>query len=1279
MSSSKAANAASSHQEQKEQKVLDVMFLCDEWKYSKGGLSTFNREFAVNLAQATIGGMKIHCYVSNSDDRDREDAKQHGVNLITARSVPGSADPLECLKFPPSQLPNPHLVIGHGRKLGIPAYFLAQSTKCKWVQFVHVYCEDLGKYKESATAAEDTIEENERKHKLEIELCKAADAVVAVGSRLQQKYSRRLLNVEVKIITPGIFGKFSNESKLAVDRSVVKNFNVSLFGRAAFEDLSPKGYDVVANAIGSLGENFELTFVGSSPGEQRKVEQWFLDNTSINRNQLTIRRYCSEQEELKVMFYQSDLVALPSRTEGFGLVALEAISAGVPVLVSGESGIAEALQKVEGGNTVIVGSDEDEDEWARRIREIYEESAEEREANAVKLRENYRKVYSWKAECERFKGLIENVVKTTYGSELNVKVAVDAFISEEQNMQTGMLATESVRCREVQQSGASATSAASGSVSYPQTEDFKASKERDFQLIFHDCYHSTKPQSIEECNQFLEYAKAMKVVIVGVSEGSLEITVKCVSLMILEAFWAEYSSGHLGEVVQNCFVTEKILKELNLAELRLKTTMDIEEYNACKMFFEKDALRGALSSEFHSTSSTSESPQKKEQWEKSEQKTTIVETEKLKGTSPPSYMFTTGREKEQEELPKAMRLQERKASFMLTPESAGFQKDPHQKASVASATVGSLVHTGTKDFQTMEDKILSLIQSNYLQTTLQQSAEDRNEFQEYLEKLATGVPVEGTSPPSDMFTTGREKEQKELPKAMRLQERKEFSTRNNKISVSKSEITEEGGALMVQNVPSRVMIPPKALPTCTEVTCSLWNQQILSPPLGRNEALVSSVMELACGNLPGTEERYEFNVKVKVALSHSASDIKGYELVIKELINEKTNDWRDLKTRWAWTPSDIKDEHSGVDEFPDWLFPFAEAEITSFSSFAVVWRLKSFTFKNPSTMSSSCPCILSDHPGVSVTFPESSLPTGQTFALTAQVQEVPCSNAKLKEPLVVGPILHISTSEPVQLLAPARLTIPVTLREDIPKCLDYLATDVRIFCRTSEEDEREWNEVTEQLENIAVLENGTVTFTVNHFSSYWVWIDRLKLPFVTLKNAAYDFCRRLMLQEVGFFARLYATGNPTIYVLILYCFPLHLREQVQTPLSPDLRRLCAQGGGNSLKPLCKEDWMSVSLSEAFTLMQEVNLDNFLKFLGTDHFVRSLRVSISDLSNLQVELYMEKQSHRDKLCTLNFTPTLPDQTSSPRNLPSTAQVVMPEQEEDQNFRTSTINLRRHREK
>ena len=175
---------------------------------------------------------------------------------------------------------------------------------------------------------------------------------------------------------------------------------------------------------------------------------------------------------------------------------------------------------------------------------------------------------------------------------MNVKVAVDDLKPEEQNMQTGMLATESVRCQEVQQGRASTTSAASVSVSYPQTVDLQTRKEELFISIVRNYFQTTPPRSGEEHNEFMEYVEKMRLIINGVSKGSLVITVKCESLMILEELWTDYSSGHLGEVVQNCFVTEKILKELNLAELRLKTTMDVEEYNACKMFFEKDALRG---------------------------------------------------------------------------------------------------------------------------------------------------------------------------------------------------------------------------------------------------------------------------------------------------------------------------------------------------------------------------------------------------------------------------------------------------------------------------------------------------------------------------------------------------------------------------------------------------------------------------------------------------------------------------------------------------------------
>ncbi|XP_022808344.1 uncharacterized protein LOC111345328 isoform X2 [Stylophora pistillata] len=646
MASSSALTAASGEEENKEQRPTDVMFLCDEWKSSKGGISTFNREFAINLAETTTGSMKIHCYVSKSDDQDREDAKQHGVNLITARSVPGSSDPFERLKFPPSELPNPQLVIGHGRKLGIPAYFLVKSTKCKWIQFVHVYCEDVGKYKKTTMAATDTIEENEKKHKEEIDLCKVADAVVAVGSRLQQKYGRSLLNVKVEIITPGIVGKFFNESKLAVDRSVVKNFNVFMFGRATYEDRSLKGYDIIAKAIDSLGKNFDLTFVGSSPGEYEEVEQWFLDNSGIKRNQLTIRGYCSEQEELKMMFFQADLVAQPSRTEGFGLVSLEAISAGIPVLVSGQSGIAEALQKVEGGNAVIVGSDEDAYEWAQRIREISEQSVEEREANALKLRENYGKLYSWREECEKFKGMIERVMKNN--QKLNIKVDVEQLkLADHDACSTASVsAVEPAGCQK-----ASTTSGICRKRRFDaEKEDFQSLEKKVLCLIAMNYLNTTPPQSRDEHNEFREYLQEMKVLISSVSMGSLLITVKCDSLESLEELWEDYLCGLLDKMVRDCFVTEKILKELNLAELKLKTTMDVEEYNACKLYFKKDALRGT--SPLTVIPTTGHGKQLKEP------------TGRI-GTSLSTMLPTAGHGKELEGRLKTMKLQEEKRILSL--------------------------------------------------------------------------------------------------------------------------------------------------------------------------------------------------------------------------------------------------------------------------------------------------------------------------------------------------------------------------------------------------------------------------------------------------------------------------------------------------------------------------------------------------------------------------------------------------------------------------------------
>ena len=159
-------------------------------------------------------------------------------------------------------------------------------------------------------------------------------------------------------------------------------------------------------------------------------------------------------------------------------------------------------------------------------------------------------------------------------------------------MQTTTIATESEGCQEVQYQRASSMLPTGGSVSHSETADPQALKERVLCAIAMNYLKNTPPQSIEGHNKFEEHMTKMRAIITGVSMGSLVITVKCESLQILEKLWSEYSSGRLGEMVQNCFVTEKILREFNLTELKLKTTMDIEEYKARKVYFERVALRG---------------------------------------------------------------------------------------------------------------------------------------------------------------------------------------------------------------------------------------------------------------------------------------------------------------------------------------------------------------------------------------------------------------------------------------------------------------------------------------------------------------------------------------------------------------------------------------------------------------------------------------------------------------------------------------------------------------
>ncbi|XP_022803673.1 probable serine/threonine-protein kinase pats1, partial [Stylophora pistillata] len=351
----------------KSETALKVTLLGSEWSSSMGGLSTINRQFAILLAKHSQVDVTLLVPQSACSEEERRMASSHNVSLREAQRRPGYANPLDWLSAPPRDLAI-DIVLGHGAKLGKQAQFIRESHKCTWIQVVHTAPEELGMHKDYPLA----ICKGEEKNTIEVELCELADAVVAVGPKLTKAYSSYLRSCEkhqdVIQLTPSTFSEFSDVKQAAGD---MEKFKVLTFGRGDPEDFSLKGYDISARAIVELKErSYLLIFVGAPDGKQDEVAANLL-KSGIDKSQLTVRKFVQSKKKLKKLFCEVDLCMMPSRTEGFGLTALEALSAGLPILVSGNSGFGEALCTVPAGKSFVVDS-EDPKEWAKAIAGVRE-------------------------------------------------------------------------------------------------------------------------------------------------------------------------------------------------------------------------------------------------------------------------------------------------------------------------------------------------------------------------------------------------------------------------------------------------------------------------------------------------------------------------------------------------------------------------------------------------------------------------------------------------------------------------------------------------------------------------------------------------------------------------------------------------------------------------------------------------------------------------------------------------------------------------------------------
>ena len=403
--------ASCSRQPQEGDRTIKVTILASEWGSSKGGLSTISRELAIQLAK--FPNVEVTVFLPECFDRNKTEALSHGVSIVEAERRPGYEE-LDWLSFPPEHL-EMDVVVGHGVKLGKQAQVIRNSHKCKWVQVVHTDPEKLGVYK----CYDNPISKGEQKHGAEVELCQMADLVVAVGPKLAEAFRKYLRwckkDQNVFEFTPGVFADFASVEQALDER---KDHSVLIFGRGDDEDFKLKGFDIAARSVSALPDT-HLVFVGAPEGKYTDVMKRLLDS-GISERRLTVRGF-KDRDGLKREFCEADLVLMPSRTEGFGLTALEAMSAGLPVIVCKNSGFGEALGRVPSGSSFVIDS-EDCSAWTEAIKGTWNKDRRARLDEIKVLRDAYGKRYSWSEQCKNLLDKMVSLLVNRQGTVLSVDI-----------------------------------------------------------------------------------------------------------------------------------------------------------------------------------------------------------------------------------------------------------------------------------------------------------------------------------------------------------------------------------------------------------------------------------------------------------------------------------------------------------------------------------------------------------------------------------------------------------------------------------------------------------------------------------------------------------------------------------------------------------------------------------------------------------------------------------------------------------------------------------------
>ncbi len=239
----------------------------------------------------------------------------------------------------------------------------------------------------------------------EAEIVGCADAICVSCDAEEEQFRRLYGNPQgrIEIVAPGVeHAFFAPGERTGARRALALHTDAPILlfvGR-----IQPlKGPDVAVRALAALGRpDAQLIIVGGASGDEGDVEtgriRALVDELGLHEQ---VRFVEPQPHHILSTYYRAaDVVLVPSRSESFGLVALEAAACGIPVVASAVGGL---LSLVDDGRTGRLVEGRNPDDYARAIAEILDDRELHRAMSAAAVERAKR--YTWGFAAARLRRL----------------------------------------------------------------------------------------------------------------------------------------------------------------------------------------------------------------------------------------------------------------------------------------------------------------------------------------------------------------------------------------------------------------------------------------------------------------------------------------------------------------------------------------------------------------------------------------------------------------------------------------------------------------------------------------------------------------------------------------------------------------------------------------------------------------------------------------------------------------------------------------------------------